>query len=132
MPGETEAGAAKNHPGRFKKGEKPPGRQFQPGVSGNPGGKRKGEKASENTLREACQRITLENLPRIEALLKRPKLNPLALIRALEFVADRGFGRPQQALEMSGPDGGPIRTIASNMTPKEAAALYAEEIAAEE
>ena len=34
-----------------------------------------------------------------------------ARISAANALLDRGFGRPLQAVEMSGPEGGPIQTI---------------------
>ena len=42
------------------------------------------------------------------------KLESMAIngnIRAAEILLDRGYGKPKQPLEHTGPDGGPIQTV---------------------
>lgn len=44
---------------------------------------------------------------------------------AVNFVADRVEGKPTQAIELTGRDGGPIAHIGVELTPSDAARLYA-------
>jgi hypothetical protein len=63
------------------------------------------------------------------------KLIDLAIegdVTAIKEVIDRVEGKAVQAVQMSGPGGGPVVTISANMTPAEAAALYAGTLGGEE
>ena len=50
-------------------------------------------------------------------------------VSAASSILDRAFGRPAQAVEMSGPDGGPIQTYAKiNLDPSKLSTSAMEEI----
>jgi hypothetical protein len=40
--------------------------------------------------------------------MKEPKAAPAARVAAAQALLDRGWGKPMQAMEHSGPDGNPI------------------------
>jgi hypothetical protein len=50
-------------------------------------------------------------------------------MQAINFVADRTEGKVTQAMEISGPERSPIRTINANTTLQEAAKIYSEALA---
>lgn len=91
---------------------KPPvGRRFAPGQSGNPGGRAKGLAAyiRKHTKDGAELAQFVLNVLRVEGEFAGARL-PLALrLDAATWLADRGFGRPVQAQEVSGPAGGPVQ-----------------------
>jgi hypothetical protein len=79
--------------------------RFQPGQSGNPGGRPKSIFGS--LIREQ----TRDGADLVDFYLDvfRGKRRPLKLrMEAATWLADRGFGRPVQATEISGPDSGPV------------------------
>jgi hypothetical protein len=41
-------------------------------------------------------------------IMKEPKAAPAARVAAAQALLDRGWGKPMQAMEHSGPDGNPI------------------------
>jgi hypothetical protein len=86
---------------RFEKGNKV-GKQFQPGKSGNPGGRPKTKYISE-ALRAALEDGGAEELAKV--LLK---LGREGLVVAIKEIADRTEGRAKEHVEITGGDGGPI------------------------
>lgn len=105
------------------------------GQSGNPAGKpkvtftveRDGQMV-EMTIAELCREETVASIATIVEI--RDDTDNLATIRlaAAEALLNRGHGRPTQAVELTGPNGGPIKTITTDMTAKEAAERYREEL----
>lgn len=86
-----------------------PGRQWQPGESGNPGGRPKvaGE------IRDACRAVgqrVVEGL--IDLALGSPKHE--VRVAASRELLDRGYGRSPQAV--TGEDGGPLRLLVEQST----------------
>jgi hypothetical protein len=75
---------------------------FVPGQSGNPGGRPKEDSEVKALARtagpEAVQKL-------VELMRGDDRRTALAAAQAL---LDRGFGKPSQAVEMSGPDGEPL------------------------
>jgi hypothetical protein len=104
---------------------RPRGRPFQKGVSGNPGGRRVTpieQRAIEIDVRRNAKGFGREMVDKLVEL-ARGKLNsgedkqgnakympvaPATQLAAAEALLDRGYGRPAQAVELAGKDGGPI------------------------
>ena len=81
-----------------------PGRPFQPGQSGNPGGR---PKALGTLVREQTQ----EGRELVTFMLRvlRGRKTPLRYrLEAAAWLADRGFGKALQQLELSGPEAEPL------------------------
>ena len=57
------------------------------------------------------------------SLIMYHSIDPRLRVTAAKEILDRGYGRPAQGVELTGPDGGPI--ITSDMTSKEAVRLAA-------
>lgn len=80
------------------------GRPFKKGQSGNPGGRPKGELA----LREAARKHCPEAIRRIAEIM-RSSTDERVVIHAAEVLLERGYGKPVQAVAVSGDgEGGPI------------------------
>ena len=88
--------------GKQQDGRRAPGRPFKPGQSGNPSGRPK----VEGFIRELAQRHGPEALQTLVELLRSGK-EPIRL-GAAEALLNRGYGRPAQAVELAGPDGGSL------------------------
>lgn len=86
-----------------------PDGRFLPGKSGNPGG---AHKVIYKLSRE-CQGHGAEAVATILEIMRTSKTAGLRLAAARELL-DRGFGKPAQALQVSGADGGPITFAAIN------------------
>ena len=79
---------------------------FQPGQSGNPGGRPKGRA---DAFRTAIAKATKDGKDIVAAVV--PLLcdeSPLVRLRAAEFLTDRFIGKAVQAVELTGADGGPV------------------------
>ncbi|MDB4952071.1 MAG: hypothetical protein JWM27_4720 [Gemmatimonadetes bacterium] len=90
---------------------------LRPGPRGGkllPGGKpgnRGGTGRPPNEFRGRMAKLASSS--KAEAYLKRclaGEFGPKYFLQAQAFVADRGYGRPTQAVEVSGPDGGPVES----------------------
>ena len=106
---------------------RPRGRPFAKGQSGNPGGRPIKPKTIERRNLEHDVRMFardwgFEAIDKLAALMRgvvkvqidgKPVemlVPPMAQLAAANALLDRGYGRPAQAVEMSGKDGGPIQT----------------------
>lgn len=76
--------------------------QFQPGQSGNPGGRPK----ESNVVRELARAHTERAIAVLSLALDDPKL----CVAAAQALLDRGWGKPAQGVELSGTGGGPIES----------------------
>lgn len=74
---------------------------FKKGQSGNPGGR----PAVLKDIRDLARVHTSEALAALVAALARPGER----VAAASALLDRGYGKPAQALELAGKDGGPIQ-----------------------
>jgi hypothetical protein len=72
------------------------GRPFQPGVSGNPGGRPK----VDAEVRAAAQLKGIEAINKLAELMTCGKLE--VELRAAEAILDRAIGRPRQAVDLEG------------------------------
>ncbi len=78
--------------------------KFKKGESGNPGGRPRGA----GRLRDLAREKTEEALSTLLSVMTDEKSPASARVAAACAVLDRGYGRPIQATEISGKDGGPI------------------------
>lgn len=99
----------------FEKGQSdlPVGQRFEPGESGNPGGRPR-------SLKEVKEAIQLRGLDLVAKLLAMVDAEPQLVGKVMvgpsddtkrlviRDLLDRGYGRPVQAVEVSGPGGGAI------------------------
>lgn len=74
-----------------------PGRPFQKGVSGNPGGRPKDE------VRELARKHGPAAIERLAEIMDGPDIK--AAVSAAQALLDRGYGKPSQPLEHSGSGG---------------------------
>lgn len=103
---------------------KPRGRPFQPGQSGNPGGRPKGDLA--RLVRERSSdgkrlvdfwfQVLDNKVPGLEGEAKVGDMQ-----RASEVLAERGWGKAKQDMEVSGPDGGGLTIQVLTYSDKEKA-----------
>jgi len=79
--------------------EKPVGRPFQKGVSGNPGGRSKAYRELARYIREKTTdgRTLADHCLR---LVDDPKTEPRVAMLAVEWLSDRGIGKPVQAVDL--------------------------------
>jgi hypothetical protein len=79
---------------------------WQPGQSGNPGGRPKGSKE----FRERCREFADEKgLPVLIDIAESAKHKDR--LKAVELLLAYGYGKPKQGVELSGDDGGDIKII---------------------
>ncbi len=105
---------------RQKTGRKATRTSFQPGKSGNPGGRPKQtpeEKAEELALEAACRDKTEEALATIVLLMNKADKDSVRLAAAI-FVIERGWGKAVQMNEHAGKNREPIehRIVAEIVT----------------
>jgi hypothetical protein len=86
---------------------------FQPGESGNPGGRPK-ESAEVKAL---ARQYGAEAIQKLAALMRGE--DPRVAKAAADSLLDRGYGKPGQAVELSGPDGGPLAVTGYKLAPLE-------------
>ena len=109
---------------------RPRGRPFAKGQSGNPGGrpikpKTIEQRKLEHDVRMFARERGAEAIDKLVALMrgvvtveinKKPVqmlVPPMTQLAAANAVLDRGYGRPAQAVELAGKDGGPTVTQSS-------------------
>ncbi len=78
--------------------------KFQPGTSGNPGGRPR----EDPSLRQLAKERSQEALEVLVTLMMNKKAPPSARITAACAVLDRGFGRPGSSLEVTGKGNAPL------------------------
>jgi hypothetical protein len=86
--------------------KQPRGKPFQPGKSGNPGG-RKPKTEEERTLEAMCRDKTQEALAVLLEIMNKGE-NERNRFSAALAVIERGHGKAVQPTTLSGPEGGPV------------------------
>lgn len=105
---------------RAKQGRKANSGSFRPGVSGNPGGRPK----VLAEVRELAREHTEAAIRGLARVLVEKKAPAMARIAAAEALLNRGWGKPAQAVEVSGPDGEPVKSeISHAQSPEQLAAV---------
>ena len=74
-----------------------PGRQFQKGQSGNPGG-RKPDTDEVRQAKEELRKLTLPAVLRLKAALGDPDTKPAEIIKITEIILDRVMGKAAQPI----------------------------------
>ncbi len=111
---------------RARSGRKSDGR-FEKGVSGNPGGRPK----DLSRFRELARAHTEAAINALVGIMNNKRAPSAARVSAACALLDRGYGRPRQAMELSGPASEPLPVcITSDMSPEEASRIYRERVRA--
>ncbi len=93
------------------------------------GGKREGAGRPKGSINKTTAELKAyaqefgEDAISMLSMLMYYSIDPRVRIMAGKEILDRGYGRPPQGVELSGPDGGPIETVAASMSDKEAARI---------
>jgi len=82
------------------------GKPFEKGKSGNPGGRPK----EQHDLRVLARERTTEALGALTEIVSDKVCSPAARVSAAIAILDRGYGKPAQQLEHTGPGGSPLET----------------------
>lgn len=77
---------------------------FVKGQSGNPGGRVK----QDVNVRDMCRAHTAMAVKTLVEIAENPDAPPSARTTAAQYLLDRGWGRPAQAVEVTGEGGGPV------------------------
>jgi hypothetical protein len=85
----------------------PSGKPFQPGQSGNKGGRPR-KTDEERTLEQMCRAKTLDALAVLTEIMDSKDSNERNRITAAMAIIERGHGKAVQPTTVSGPDGGPV------------------------
>lgn len=88
------------------------GKPFEKGKSGNPGGRPR----VPDDVREAAKALTALALDTLEKIIRDDETPAAARVTACEAVLNRAWGKPAQAVELTGKDGGAILTEETGMT----------------
>jgi hypothetical protein len=91
---------AKTHSPAENSKKLPRGKPFQPGQTGNKGGRPK-KTEEERTLEAMCKDKTPEALKTILSIMTGGK-NERAQLSAAQYVMDRGWGKAKESVELSG------------------------------
>ena len=93
------------------------------------GGRTKGtpNKATAS-VRDVAKEYTSDAIATLVEVMQDKQAPSAARVSAANSILDRAHGKAPQAIEHSGPNGGPIETITADMTAKEAAEIYRNEL----
>lgn len=91
---------------------------FKKGQSGNPGGKTSRINSASGMARKHAE----EAIKRLAEELKNPDGN--IAIKAANSLLERGYGKPKEYIELTGEDGGAIKTIALPATDSWLAGMF--------
>ena len=112
QPGKRRQGG-KGRP--FEKGQPdlPEGKRFEPGASGNPGGRPRANKECQDLIRARGFDLVNTLFEIVDELPERRGRSIVGpshrdRVLAVKELRDWGFGRPKQSVEISGPGGRPI------------------------
>jgi len=76
-----------------------PGRPFQPGVSGNPGGRPK-DTPEVREMKELARKRSLQAIEIATEIMENPSTKDADRLKAVDIILDRAFGRPATAVEI--------------------------------
>jgi hypothetical protein len=85
---------------------------FQPGQSGNPGG-RKPKSDDDRKVEELARSYAAEAIRTLASIMRSAKAPASARSAAAQAILDRGFGRPRQTLRHGGEEDAPAIRIES-------------------
>ncbi len=69
---------------------------------GGPSPNPKGRPRADKEFEKLCQAMSAKALQRISEMLENPDIDSPNLMKAIQFLADRGYGKPKQKIEHSG------------------------------
>lgn len=75
----------------------------------------KGTAPSKTTLESLARGYTEKSIERLGGYATGEGVDPSIQIRAIELILDRGYGRPKQQKELTGPEDGPIQLVIRNL-----------------
>jgi len=86
--------------------------KFKKGQTGNPGGR----PAMPEEFKELAKKHSLSALQVAIDIMLQSDNKPSDRLKAVEIVIDRAYGKPAQATELTGPNGGPLQTVAVDLS----------------